>query len=285
MNLRSILSLWYILIIVLATVHRASAQVLMKKVINKKQTSATRQHLITATPAKIAASPHLDAGTGTAESANAGATFTVPNLGDGFQVVPAPSFNYTNVANAGDWGFTALVWGNTLGVDSNKQKAAANLLVPDISMLGLKMEGAYLFTSNSTNTLKFGVDIDLNLLAKKVSYFDIAARTSTNFNPFIFHPRVGLTSSLADIIFISVYGNMLSVLTHNDEFAKFFATKKSTFVFPEIDAAAIVNLDNTGKQQIKFEFDMLINNGDLQTLYNSSDKVIPYVKVGLVSSL
>jgi len=286
MKARSALIALGTLIALTMTATGTSAQQLIKKVINKQHTSTTRQGMMTASDTKTTASASEDAGAGDSESANAGATFTVPDLGDGFHVIPTPSFNYTNVANAKNWGITVQVWGNSLGVDSNKQKAAGNLLVPDISMVGLKLDGAYLFTHTATSIAKVGLDVDINFLAKKVSYFDTAAKISTNFNPFIFHPRVGVTLAVKDIIFFSVYGNMLSVLTHNDEFSNFFGTnKKSTFVYPEGDVAAIVNLDNTGKQQIKFEFDMLINNGDMQTIYNSSDKVIPYVKVGIVTAL
>ncbi len=284
--MKSILIVLGLMFVFAITPRASSAQLLLQKLINKQHTSISRKGLIVASAAKVSASPHEDANTGASQSANAGATFTVPNLGDGFYVIPTPTFNYTNIANAGNWGFTALVWGNSLGVDSNKLKAASNLLVPDISLVGLKLQGAYAFTSSATRDFKFGADIDLNLLVKKVSYFDLSSKLSTNFNPFVFHPRIGITGALEDIIFVSVYGNVLSVLNHNDEFSIFFNTNnKSTFFYPEIDVAAIVNLDNTGKQQIKFEFDMLINNGDLQTIYTSSNKVIPYIKVGLVTAL
>jgi hypothetical protein len=262
----------------------ARGQILLKQVMNRQEKKDVRQGLGKVSGLKAQAAEAADTETTASSTGGASSDFTIPDLGQEIHIIPTPSFNYTNVKNNRNWGFAIKFWGNALGVDSSLQKVAANLLVPEISLAGLKFDYTYLFPLKGD--FQLGADLDLNLLVKKVSYFDTSAKVLTTFNPFCFHPRLGLTGSLFKIAFISYYWNVLSVLNDNDQFSAFFHTNgKSTFGYPEIDIAGIVNFDNTGKQQIKISFDMICNNGDAKMLYGSNDKVIPYVKVGFVTSL
>jgi hypothetical protein len=216
---------------------------------------------------------------------NAG--LTIPNLGQGFNIVPTPTFNLTQTNSTGHFGYLINLWGNSLGTDSSLQKVAGNLLMPQISLLGFMLEGNYMLTSAKAG-FKVGVDAEVNLLVKKVSYYDSVAKSLTNFNPFVIHPRVGLTTSfLESYAFVDAYLNTFSVLTQNGQFKTFFKTNKTTFVYPEVDAGGYINTtsNTTATKYVKFEFDLIINNGDVQTLNNSADKVIPYIKVGYVTSL
>jgi hypothetical protein len=164
----------------------------------------------------------------------------------------------------------------------------SNLLLPQLSLFGIKGEFLWLF--HSWPGVKLGLDGEVNLLVKKVSYFDTASKAAnqtTGFNPFVLHPKLGLTGSFANnLVILSAYYNLFSVLNQNESFADFFQTgSKSTFLYPEVDAAVIVGVGNGGDQQIKFEIDMIVNNGDVKQLTLSTDKVIPYIKIGFVTNL
>jgi len=212
------------------------------------------------------------------------ADFTFPNLGQNITIIPTPTFIYTNTANQGRFGFSATAWGNALGTDSTLKKVASNLLVPQISPFGIKVECAALWKTGSF--ARIGVDGEVNLLVKKVSYYDTSEKKTTSFNPFAFHPRLGITGTFVnDLFFVSAYGNLLSILNNNDQFSALFNTHgKSTFIYPEIDGGVIVNF-SSGKQLLKLECDMLINSGDVQTLYGTGDKIVPYLKAGFVTKL
>jgi hypothetical protein len=275
--------------LLLVNTANVSAQELPKKVLNIKKGTDGRQAWFQAKTRAHATSLAVDSNKEKNSPLQSNADFTLPDLGDGAHIIPSPSFNYTNVNSAKkNSGFTGRVWGNSLGVDSSLQKVAAKMLSPQISLLGLSFEETWLLP-RSTDNFSLFADVQVNLLYKKVDYFDSSrkpANATANFNPFVLQPRIGLMSFVNQWCFIGAYGNFLSVLTENSQFSSFFNTHgKTNFFFPEVDAGGIFNIDNSGKQQIKFEFDMIFNNGDAQTLYNSHDKVIPFIKVGFVTGL
>jgi hypothetical protein len=274
-----------------------SAQSLFKNMVDIHNTDKPPTKSILAKAAKKPVSqldkdniaPAATVGTPSSSSPSEGAVnFTLPNLGQGFSIIPTPTYHLLQVLDKQTkFGLESQLWANSLGVDSSMQKLVSSLLSPQISQLGLQIQGNWMFTpAKKTADLNIGAALELNLLIKKVSYYDSSTKATTNFNPFAIHSRLGLISSFANNqLFLDAYINQLTILTQNNQFVKFSGTSKTTFFFPEVDAAAIFPVNSGSTQYLRFEFDMLVNNGETQTLYNSGDKVIPYVKLGFVTSL
>jgi len=220
------------------------------------------------------------------EAAQGNTDLTLPDLGRGFTVVPTPTFIYTKVHQSGRAGLTAVVWGNSLGTDSTRQKVGSKLLLPQTSLFGLKLEGACRLTPDDA---KFSLLLDgeVNFLVKKVAYDDTAAKTSVSFDPFVIHPRLGLTASIFNgDVYAGFYWHFLCVLTENNSFAQFFNTGiRNVFVYPEFNVGSIFDVSHGGKQSVKIELDMLVNNGDAQNFYPTGNNVIPYLKIGFLTKL
>ena len=167
--------------------------------------------------------------------------------------------------------------------------------MPQASIFGLKIEGAHfipkltcLASGEDSGVLAtLGIVWELNLLEKKVSYFDATTKTITNFEPFVFHPKIGLTEAFFNsYLSISGYYNVLTVLSENDNFSKFFSTNgKNVFVFPEIDLAGLIDVNSSTDQRIKVEFQFLINNNNTKYFENTGDKIVPYFKIGFTTKL
>jgi hypothetical protein len=216
---------------------------------------------------------------------NASADFTLPDLGqDGINVVVTPSFFYNQIYSDKKIAFSGTVWGNNFGTDSIRSKVASKLLLPESSSFGFKLEGAYLFDPGKT--IVVGLAAEANFLSKKISFLDTTSKETTNFNPFVIHPKVGVTiSAFNSAVVASAYLNLLTVQTDNDSFGKFFNTNKNLFLYPEFNISGIVNLKDATNQAIKVGFDMIDNNNNTKILTSSSDKLIVYLKIGFVSAL
>ncbi len=214
------------------------------------------------------------------------ADLTLPDLGSGLTIIPTPTFSYTQVHQSGNLGFNAIVWGNSLGTDSTRQKVGNKFLLPQTSLFGLKIEGAVRLTHQSS---KFSLLLDgeVNFLVKKVSFYNVDDKSTLSFNPFVVHPKLGLTSSFFnDNFFASAYWHFLNVLTENKAFADFFHTgARNVFVYPELNVGSIFDISHGGSQSMKIELTMLINNGDAQNFYSSANNVIPYLKISFLSKL
>jgi IPT/TIG domain len=242
-------------------------------------TSSILTSIEVGTPGGVVDYPSTQAATGNVD-------LNLPDFGNGLTLIPTPSFDYSQVFNGKNTAFSERIWGNSLGIDSSQQKLGAKFLLPQTSIFGLKGEGDVRFTDAGSSVLLSGA-IEINVLVKKVSFFDTAAKTNTNFNPFVIHPRLALVSSFAQgNVFIGAYCNFLTVVGSNDQFASFFNThSKNVFVYPEIDFGGLINMGSAGNQAIKLELDMIVNNGDAQFMTRSSDVLIPALKIGFVTAL
>jgi hypothetical protein len=228
----------------------------------------------------IGGTAELSAGTPT----TGGADLNLPNFGNGLAVVPTPSLDYCQIYIGSNNAFTERLWGNTLGIDSTRQRLGAKLLMPEISLFGLKLEGDLRFT-NQTSPITLSGSLECNFLVKKVS--DTTGKTSNNFNPFFFQPRLGIVGTFfRDNFFIAAYSDFLSVVGSNDQFSALFNThSKNVFVFPEVDLGGLLSIGTPGNQALKFQLNLIVNNGDAQFISGSHDVLIPVLKIGFVSSL
>ncbi|MFC0513372.1 IPT/TIG domain-containing protein [Mucilaginibacter angelicae] len=222
------------------------------------------------------------------ESATAGADFTIPDVGqNGLNIILTPTFIYNKIYSSKKFGITGTFWGNSFGVDSTKQKAGTKFLIPESSMIGLKIDGAYYFSGISTDDIKIGPVGEINLLWKKVSYLDTASKISTNFTPFVIHSKIGLSLLLWNAnVSLSGYMNFLAIGSENDAFSNFFNTgKKSLLIYPEVNGSMVFDVGEKSNQTIKIGVDMIINNSNAKYLSGSTDKLIPYLKIGIASKL
>ncbi|MCH5716674.1 IPT/TIG domain-containing protein [Niabella hibiscisoli] len=215
---------------------------------------------------------------------DAAANITVPLQGQGINIIPTPTFNFTQIHGGDNFGFRLGLWGNMLGTDSTMEKVVSNLLVPQISLFGLRGEGLLRLT-NLDQKNSVGLSFQLNLLLKKVSYYDTSSKDVSSFNPFVLHPKVGMTFNLFNnYVFIGSYLNLLSVAKENEKFETFFSTRKSTFIYPNFNLGGIFDFEGS-KQSIKVELDLVVHNGETRMLFQTRDKVIPYLKIALLSDL
>jgi hypothetical protein len=214
------------------------------------------------------------------------ADLNLPDFNNGLTVIPTPSFDYNQIYQGKRWGFSERIWANSLGIDSGLQRLGAKTLLTQLSTFGLKGE-ADVRLSDPSAAISSGFAFECNVLVKKISYFDTASKNVTNFNPFVIHPRVGFTTSfLQDNVYLAIYSNFLCVLGSNSQFQTFFNTRsKNVFFYPEVDFGGLLNLGNSGKQAIKIDFSLLINNGDANFMSGTNDPVIPFMKIGFVTVL
>jgi hypothetical protein len=220
-----------------------------------------------------------------ANALDANADLTVPNLGQGITIIPTPTFTYTSVHAHNCFTFSSSIWANSFATDSNRQAVGSKLLLVQTSLFGFKVAGNLRFT-NAQSDLDVSLYGEENILVKKVGYYDMNAKTNTNFNPLVLQTRVGPTVSLFNSIFLGVYENILSVESENANVSTFFQTgSKNVFAYPEIDAAGIFPLSKGSSQQIKAEIDLIVNNKDANYFYTSANSVIPYFKLGFVTGL
>jgi len=215
------------------------------------------------------------------------ADLSIPDPGQGFFIVPTPTFTYNQYHALGNFGFSAKVWGNSLGTDSNLLRVGNKFLLPQTSMLGFKTEGNLRLTNRTDTNFVIGLVAEANLLLKKVSYFDTSKKSTTSFNPYVIHPRVGfLVGFFNDDVYVGGYWNFLCVVSENQAFGDFFHTgAKNVFAFPEVTVGGVFDLDKGAKQAMRFELDMIINNGDASSIYGSRNTLIPNLKIGFITRL
>ena len=221
-----------------------------------------------------------------ADAPQGNADLNLPDFGNGLTLVPTPSLDYSQVMQGRNWGFRERVWGNSLGIDSGRQKLGAKFLSVQTSIFGLSAEFNQVFT-NQGSPVSLALAVELNFLLKKVSFFDTAAKTNTNFNPFVIHPRIGLVSTFFNNnVYAGLYANIPSVVGSNDAFALFFnAHSKNVFIYPEIALGGLIGLGNGGSQAIKIDLNLMVNNGEARFITSSTDKVIPFLKIGFLTAL
>ena len=176
------------------------------------------------------------------------------------------------------------VWGNTLGIDSLKEKIVSSLLAPQVSLFGLKADGVFRLSPNDKDW-SFAVAAQFNTLLKKVSYYDTSSKDVSSFNPLAIQPRIGAIATFFDNdVFIGWYWNVFSVVTKNSDFKSFFESNKATVSYANINFGGVFDFKG-GKQSIKVELDFIFHNGQTRKLFQTEDKVIPYLKIGLLSEL
>jgi len=219
--------------------------------------------------------------------AKAGADFTLPDVGQSnLNLIVTPSFAYFGTYIEGNLGVKGSLWGNSFGTDSTKEKVGAKFLIPQSSMLGVKIDMAYAFSKLSSDNVKVGPVAEMNFLWKKVSYYDTLSKTNTNFTPFVIHSKLGLALAFfKDNMTVTGYYNLMKVGSANDDFKSFFVTKKSFLAYPEIDSQFTFNVGDNSKQEIKFGIDMIINSNDAKLFSGTHDALIPYIRIGVVSKL
>jgi hypothetical protein len=239
----------------------------------------------------VGASPTFNGFTFTKEAGEstpaASADFTIPDVGQSnLNIIVTPSFFLNKVYYASRLGISGAFWGNSFGTDSLKQKTGSKILLPQASMIGFKLEGVYSFSDTSAST-QFGATAEVNLLFKKISYFDVTTESSTNFTPFVVHPKIGLMVSAFNAnVFVAVNYNFLTVQTENKKFIDFFDTKnKTVFAYPEINLSGIFDVSGNAKQSVKVSFDLLFNNKQTKYISQSTDSLVPYLKIGFLSRL
>jgi len=229
-----------------------------------------------------------------AENAQIGALadFTLPDLGkSGFNVIATPSFtllqSYTSSKRLGIQG---TFWGNATTLDSAKQKVSADFMLPQGSMLGVNVRATYIFTSTDNTDAMLGFTGEVNALFKKVNFVDTTSNAptgtkGTTFSPFVMQPKFGLFATFFKGYLTFAYQyNILTVLSANADFNKFFNVNKNVFVYPEVNGTYLFDITGSTKQQLKLEIDALINNKDARMISNNGDKVIPYLKIGFTSA-
>lgn len=220
-----------------------------------------------------------------AQSTAGNVDFMLPDLGGSIFIVPTPTFNYTQVKQNRRAGFTAVVWANSIGTDSTLQRTGSKFLMPQSSLFGIKLEGAIRLNPLS-QPFSITLNGEVNLLVKKISFYDTTDKSTIGFNPFVVHPRIGVTASFfEDIFYAGAYLHCPAVLTENEMFRNFFKTgSKNVFVYPEINTGVLFDISQGGNQMVKVEADILFNNGDV-SYFCPSGAAVPYLKVGFVSKL
>lgn len=224
--------------------------------------------------------------TGNETIPKASADFTLPDLGQSnLNIIATPTFLLNRIYHNSGFGVSGSFWGNTFGVDSLKEKIGAKFLLPQSSMIGMKFEFAYAHKFSDDFSLSLLGEV--NMLFKKVSFLDTATRKTNNFDPFAFHFKPGISASFFNSnILLSAYLNVLSVQTELNKFKAFFNTNsKTTFTYPEIDVSGIFDVGASSNQSVKVGFDFLFNNSNAKYFTGSDDKIIPYLRIGVVSKL
>jgi len=96
-----------------------------------------------------------------------------------------------------------------------------------------------------------------------------------------------LTSSFFhDNVYVAVFTNFLAVVGSNDEFAEYFNThSKNVFVFPDINFGGLLSMGASGNQALKFDLNLIVNNGDTQFLSGTHDVIVPSLRIGFVTTL
>ena len=95
-----------------------------------------------------------------------------------------------------------------------------------------------------------------------------------------------IASFFKQSFYVSGYYNYLKVLTGNDDFASFYnTTNDKSLHFFEINTGGFFPLGRTSSQFIKLDINLIFSNDDTKLVYNSSNTVIPSIKVGIVTRL
>lgn len=221
----------------------------------------------------------------TVNVADGAAEVTLPNIASGgFNIIPTPSFIFTQIYKNRRTGFSATMWGNALGTDSSMAFVKNKLLNPRLSIFGLQAEWNYQLNPPD-KLMAVNFVAQANFLLKKIAYFDTSSKINTNITPFVVQPKLGIsTAFFKNKVFFGAYYNILYVTTENDAFGKFFATeKKSLFSFPEINFGGYFDISDT--KSIKVELDFIGNTSDTKRIYDNADKGIWFLKLGFKSAL
>ncbi|MBB5395059.1 hypothetical protein [Mucilaginibacter sp. AK015] len=217
------------------------------------------------------------------------AEFTLPSLGsNGFNIVPTPTISASQLSKSGRYAFGSMIWANSFGLDSLRDRVGAKMLLPQTSLFGMNFNLTWLSgaTGGSDKVAAFAAGVDLNFLLKKVGFLDTATRKTNDFTPFVFHPKLGVTGAFFDAkMQVSFYYNILFTLTENDKVKNFFNTKKNIYGYPQMDVTGVFFMDDNKKTAIKAGLNMIINTADARIISGTGSSVIPYLKIGLLSSL
>jgi len=213
------------------------------------------------------------------------ADITLPDLGNGFTMIPTPNFTYSNITVSKWFTFATSAWGNTLGTDSTRQAVGSKFLLPQTSLFGARIQANARIT-NQTSEYDFSFFGEANFLIKKVAFFDTSQKTNTAFNPLVLQGRFGCTFTVQNLLFVGIYANILSVETENTNVSNFFGTGgQNVFAYPEADIAFIFPVSKGSAQRVRIELDNIINNGSTNHFYQSSNSLIPYIKIGFATNL
>lgn len=218
----------------------------------------------------------------------ASADFTLPDVGQSnLNIIVTPKFLLNRIYYKNKIGVSGAVWGNSIGIDSLRDKVGVKFLLPQSSMLGMKFEIAYALPFIKSEDVSLSLAGEANMLFKKVGFLDTATRKTNDFSPFVFHFKPGVVASFfKSNILLSYYLNVLSVQTEVDKFKSFFNTgSKTTFTYSEVDISGVFDVGESSNQSVRVGFDFLINNSNTKYFTGSTDKIIPYLRVGVVSKL
>jgi hypothetical protein len=177
------------------------------------------------------------------------------------------------------------------GIDDNKKNTGvSNLFIPEASTYGFMTNFTLGFIPSNQNARKnketnnyeqkLAVNLGVYYLGKKIQ-----PDTVTSFNTNIFHVKIGLQYILIPHV-LSAYinSNYMLAVTNISEFEKYYKEIRKVKSFTSFGIESYLELNK------KSDFHLLINlgfvniNDDVKSWLNTSDAVIPNVKLSIVKT-
>ena len=176
------------------------------------------------------------------------------------------------------------------GISNNNFNTKLNFFVPEASSYGIVTDFGLGFNLNtmdgkpSRNAQKklkdFGVNTSFYVMGK-----NLKATDSLNIKPSVILWKTGL-EILPFQNFFSLRANINGLFTANRslDLKTYFPNSQQTYWFTDIAFSALLDIKETSNFKIKFDFNLIFLNEKTQAFLDTEDKILPQVKLELVTA-
>jgi len=171
----------------------------------------------------------------------------------------------------------------TSGIKTDSIQNRKTLFLPEASTFGIsgKLNFGFGPIRQVENAKRIGINMEFHILGKKIKPDN--TKDETSISPLVFHTKTGL-EIIAIKNILSIYFN-INTLTPLDKVADYrsgLSIKKNFFGFVDFGTRMLlIPKENFGGLKLKVDLGFISNGGEIKSILQSEDLVIPTFRLGL----
>jgi hypothetical protein len=173
----------------------------------------------------------------------------------------------------------------------NQDSIGLALLVPENSQWGIQLSISTIaakLRNSKGKVADFAVAVGgkIDYTSKKMKSVDAEGNEIGNYEIGQFLIRPGVEVVYKDLISLYADWNWNAVSTGVNDFRKVFEDiEKLNLTYYDVGLRANYNLTKSERTSVNLDFNFIVMNSDLKLLYNTSDRLIPLIRLGFSQSL